>query len=168
MSKLRSVGIVLLTVLVQGCVSAAHLPQELRDQIPKEANAIQVYSEESPTAYYDKIYRHFASQGFVISQENREMGTLATEFKDIGQGTTLKVNVFVEHHEGFTVATFRGQWGVTTTMAAGLSAGLGTNLGGSTADSAAWDKTGRPKVAFGELALLVNKIEHIKLEYVKL
>jgi len=150
-----------------GCVSASHIPPQITQDIPKDAKLIRLYCAESPDACFGNVYRTLAAAGFSIAQENQQMGTLSTDFKDIGQGTTLKVTAFLEEHDSGTIATLRGQWGITSSTAAGLSAGMGVNVGGSTAEDAVWGGSGRPKVAFGELAVLANKIEHNRLEYAK-
>jgi hypothetical protein len=148
-----------------GCVSTTHLPQEFRESIPKKARAIRIYSQVDSQKYFKVIYKHLASAGFSIANENAEMGTLSTDFKDIDQGTTLRVIVLVEDYDGGAIATLRGQWGITASTAAAMSAGFKTNIGGSTAEDAHWDGVGRPKLAFGELALIASNIDHEKLEY---
>ena len=156
----------LLALLVAGCVTTAHVPPEIARRIPNDAVAIKLYSNESPADYYRTIYRGLVSDGFGISQENQEMHTLATDFKEIGQGTTLKISVFVDDWEGGSVATIRGKWGVTASFGAGVSAATGANLGGTSAEEATWGSSGRPKAAFGEMAVIATKLPHERLEYV--
>ena len=161
----RSPILFLLIITFISCVTTSNIPTEVSSEIPDDANAIKLYSNESSSNFYKTIYKTLASKGFSISQENSDMGTISTGFKDIEQGTTLKINVFVEEAESGSVATLRGLWGVTSSTAAGLTAATGSNLGGSSAEAANWGKSGRPKVAFGEMAVIANEIDHEQLEY---
>lgn len=157
---------VLFALLFTSCVTTSNIPIEVSSEIPDDANAIELYSNETSADFYETIYKHLASKGFSISQENSDMGTLSTEFKEIGQETTLKMDVFVEESENGSKATLRGSWGVTTSMGAGITAATGSSLGGTSAERASWDQSGRPKVAFGEMAVIANDIEHQQLEYI--
>lgn len=153
-------------IFLTSCVTTSNIPTEVSSEIPDEANAIELYSTESPSDFYKTIYQHLASEGFSISQENSEMGTLSTGFKEVGQETTLKIDVFVEKFDNGSKATLRGSWNVTSSMGAGITAATGASLGGTSAERASWDQSGRPKVAFGEMAVIAKDIEHQKLEYI--
>jgi len=155
-----------IAILLTSCVTTSNIPTNISSQIPDDANAIKLYSNGSSSNFYKTIYKSLAKRGFSISQENEEMGTLSTGFKDIDQGTTLKINVFVEKNDNGSVATLRGLWGLTSSMGAGLTAATGSSLGGTSAESANWGKTGRPKVAFGQLSVIANDIDHEKLKYI--
>jgi hypothetical protein len=157
--------ILILCLFILSCVSLSHIPREITQDIPKGSKLIKLYSGDSVEAYFKRIYRALAAAGFSIKQENKEMGTLSTDFKDIGQGTTLKIVAYIEEYNSGSVATLRGEWGITSSTAAGLSAGFGVEVGGSTAEEAVWSGSGRPKLAFGELAVIANRIEHERIEY---
>ena len=103
---------------------------------------------------------------FIPIIQHQNCTVISTDFKDIEQGTTLKINVFVEESDDGSIATLRGAWGVTSSFGAGLTAATGSSLGGTSAEEANWGKSGRPKVAFGELAVIANDINHKRLEYV--
>jgi hypothetical protein len=150
---------------VSACVNTANVPSGLAQAIPSDARAVRLYSNQPAADYYRVIYQSVAARGFAIAQENQQMGTFSTQPRDIGQETTLKVTVFVQDTSGGSVATLRGQWGVTAAMAAGLSAGFGANPAGGTADEAHWKGSGRPKTAFGELAVIADAISHTRIEY---
>lgn len=157
--------LLLMTLLLAGCVSTSNVPDEIASGITSDARAIALYSDESPNDYYRAIYRSLAARGYAFEQENQDMGTMSTAFKEIGQGTTLKINIFVDEAEGGSMAMLRGQWGVTAEMAAGLSGGFGTSVAGGAANDAKWNDIGRPKAAFGELAVIANDLPHTNLEY---
>ena len=157
---------VLFTLLLTSCVTTSNIPTEVSSEIPDDANAIELYSNESSSDFYKTVYQHLASEGFSISQENSEMGTLSTGFKEVGQETTLKIDVFVEKGNNGSKATLRGSWNVTSSMGAGITAATGASLGGTSAERASWDQSGRPKVAFGEMAVIAKEIEYQKLEYI--
>jgi hypothetical protein len=150
-----------------GCVTTSNVPTDIADDIPEDARSIRLYSNQNPAEYYRIIYQSFVRSGFSIAQENGEMGTFSTDFKEIGQGTTLRINVFVEETTSGSVATMRGQWGLTATMAAGFSAALGASTAGATEEEANWGSSGRPRSAFGAMAVLAADIPHTRLEYVE-
>tara|TARA_R110002124_G_scaffold46903_2_gene140216 strand:- start:343 stop:807 length:465 start_codon:yes stop_codon:yes gene_type:complete len=152
--------------MIVSCVSTKNIPTNISSEIPDDANAIKLYSDNSASKLYSDIYKSLAQKGFSFAQENKDMGTISTDFKDIEQGTTLKINVFVEESDDGSIATLRGAWGVTSSFGAGLTAATGSSLGGTSAEEANWGKSGRPKVAFGELAVIANDINHKRLEYV--
>lgn len=156
---------VLFALIFTSCVTTSNIPTEVFSEIPDDANAIELYSNESSSDFYKTIYQHLASEGFSISQENNEMGTFSTGFKEVGQETTLKIDVFVEKNDNGSKATLRGSWNVTSSMGAGITAATGASLGGTSAESASWDQSGRPKVAFGEMTVIAKEIEHNQLEY---
>lgn len=153
-------------IFLTSCVTTSNIPTEVSSEIPDDANAIELYSNESSSDFYKTIYQHLASEGFSISQENSEMGTLSTGFKEVGQETTLKIDVFVEKNNNGSKATLRGSWNVTSSMGAGITAATGASLGGTSAERASWDQSGRPKVAFGEMAVIAKDIKHQKIEYI--
>ena len=157
---------VLFVLILSSCVTTSNIPTEVSTEIPDDANAIELYSNDSPSDFYKTIYQHLASEGFSISQENSEMGTLSTGFKEVGQETTLKIDVFVENNDNGSKATLRGSWNVTSSMGAGITAATGASLGGTSAERASWDQSGRPKVAFGEMAVIAKDIEYQQLEYI--
>lgn len=162
----NNITLTLFALLLTSCVTTSNIPTEVSSEIPDEANAIELYSTESPSDFYKTIYQHLASEGFSISQENSEMGTLSTGFKEVGQETTLKINVFVEKNNNGSKATLRGSWNVTSSMGAGITAATGASLGGTSAERASWDQSGRPKVAFGEMVVIAKDIRHQKIEYI--
>lgn len=163
MIKYSMIPFVLLIAL--SCVSTSNIPTEISYEIPDNANVIQLYSSDSPSDFYRTIYRSLASKGFSFAQENADMGTFSTEFKDIGQGTVLKINAFIEESDNGSIAKLRGSWGVTASMGAGITAATGSSLGGTSAEEANWGKSGRYKVAFGEMAVIANKIDNVRIEY---
>lgn len=73
--------------------------------------------------------------------------------------------MFVEKNNNGSKATLRGSWNVTSSMGAGITAATGASLGGTSAERASWDQSGRPKVAFGEMVVIAKEIEHDQLEY---
>lgn len=152
--------VVAITLLFAGCVSS-NIPKELADEIPKGAKAIKLYSVATPEELYRSIFRKLAADGFSIENENQEMGTLSTGYKDVGQQTALRINVFVDEAAAGSVALFRGEWAVTSSMATAYGGG------GTSADAAEWGKTGRPSVAFGAMALFVEQIPASKVEYLQ-
>ncbi|MFD2531789.1 hypothetical protein [Gracilimonas halophila] len=162
----KNITFILFALILTSCVTTSNIPTEVSSEIPDDANAIELYSTESPSDFYKTIYQHLASEGFSISQENSEMGTFSTGFKEVGQETTLKIDVFVEKDNNGSKATLRGSWNVTSSMGAGITAATGASLGGTSAERASWDQSGRPKVAFGEMAVIAKEIEYQKLEYI--
>jgi len=154
----------LLLIITVSCATTSNIPTEITSQIVDNSNVIKLYSSNPPSDFYRTIYRSLASQGFSFAQENAEMGTFSTDFKEIGQGTVLRINLFIEEFENGSVATFRGLWNVTASMGFGISAATGGSLGGS-AEEANWGKSGRPKIAFGEMAVIANNIDHVRIEY---
>jgi hypothetical protein len=161
----KRTSIFLLLTFVVSCVSTKNIPTSISSEIPDDANAIKLYSNNPASKFYSDVYKTLAQKGFSFTQENKDMGTISTNFKDIGQGTTLKINVFVDKSDTGSVATLRGAWGVTSSFGAGLSAATGSSLGGTSAEEANWGKSGRPKVAFGEMAVIAKEIDHNQLEY---
>lgn len=156
---------VFLAFLFTSCVTTSNIPTDVSSEIPDDANVIELYSNESPSDFYKTIYRHLASEGFSFAQENADMGTFSTEFKHIGQDTVLKISTFIEESDNGSIAKLRGSWGVTASMGLGITAVTGGNLGGTSAEEANWGKSGRYKVAFGEMAVIAKEIEHDQLEY---
>jgi len=157
--------ILFVLLMVISCVSTSYIPTEVSSEIPDNANVIQIYSSDSPTDFYRTIYRSLASQGFSFSQENEDLGTFSTEFKDIGQGTVLKIYAYIEESGNGSIAKLRGSWGVTASMGAGITAATGSSLAGTSAEEANWGKSGRYKISFGEMAVIANKIDHDRIEY---
>ena len=155
----------LVPLLLAGCVTTSNVPTEITEAIPRDARVIKLYSDQRPAEYYRTIYRALAGQGFSMRQENADMGTFSTDFKEIGQETTLRINAFLEESPTGSVAPLRGQWGVTASMGAGLSAAMGANLGGTSAEDADWGDSDRPKAAFREMAVIASSIPHQRLEY---
>lgn len=154
----------LLLIITVSCVTTSNIPSEISSQITDNANVIKIYSSTPPSDFYRTSYRSIASQGFSFAQENDEMGTFSTEFKEIGQGTALRINVFIEESESGSIAILRGLWNVTASTGFGIAAATGGSLGGS-AEEANWGKSGRPKIAFGEMAVIANNIDNMRIEY---
>lgn len=157
----------LLPLALGSCVTASNVPPEIAAAIPNDARAIRVYSAEAPAFYYQTVYRALVARGFAIAHSDERMATLSTEFREIeGQGTTLKINVFVESAtDSGSVATLRGQWGVPASVAAGMSFAFGMSAAGGSAEEARWGASGRPKAAFGEMAVVASALPHTRLEY---
>src|SRR5680860_798897 len=109
----RTLIFLFLTIIVS-CVSTKNIPTNISSEIPDDANVIKLYSDNSASKLYSDIYKSLAQKGFSFAQENKDMGTISTDFKDIEQGTTLKINVFVEESDDGSIATLRGAWGVTS------------------------------------------------------
>ena len=150
---------------LEACVTA-NIPQSVADLIPENATAIRLYAEQAPAEYFTALYRSIATEGFRMAQSDNAMGTLATEAKDIGQGTTLRLDLVLSASGGGSVAVLRGEWGFTATMAFAFSGALGASTAGGGAEAADWGKTGRPRAAFGELAMIASRLPHARLEYV--
>jgi hypothetical protein len=142
------------------CVSASNVPNELGTVIPDGSNCVAIHSTASPDTLYRAVYRALAADGFSIESHEAEMGTLTTGYKDVGQYTVLRINVFIDSSPGGSVAYLRGQWAVTTSFATAMGSG------GATAEEAVWGKTGRPSVAFGEMANFAEKVTHVRIDYI--
>ncbi|MEX1011062.1 MAG: hypothetical protein WDZ29_03290 [Balneolaceae bacterium] len=155
----------LFTILLTSCVTTSNIPTEISSGIPDDANVINLYSTESPSDFYTTIYRHLASRGFGFTQENPEMGTLTTDFIPIDKGYSLQINIFIDEIENESVASLRGKWGFTRTRGAIASTLTGGNFEGS-AEFIRWGGDSNMKYIFGEMAVIANKIEHQRLEYI--
>ena len=152
-------------VVLTACVSSTTVAPEIANQIPPDANIINVSSELTKGELYTVIYRNLAQKGFSFTTENQEMGTLTTGFKDIGQGTVLSMNIFIDDTDEGSRAIVRGSWHVTASTGFGLSAMSGGASAGQTGERADWGSSGRPKLAFGEMAVIMNSLQNVRVEY---
>lgn len=159
MKKIFITGCMLL--LIFSCVAPKNIPNEISSKIPPDSKGIELYSNKTPDEFYGLIYNAILKNNYSIDQDNEKRKNLSTNFKGIGQETTLRINLFVEKTQNGSLATLRGDYGVSSAVAAAVGGTDKDNLG-----SAEWRKnSGRPQVAFGELAIFANKIEHTKLKY---
>lgn len=160
----RALVFALFALLFSACVTT-DIPDDLAGEIPDGATAIEVTSSQTPSDYYRTLFRELRRNGFTISEDNAEMLSMTTGFREVGQETTLQVSVFVEESPSGSRAVIRGRWGITTTMAAAASAATGGSVSGGSAERAEWDGSGRSKAAFGEMAEIVRGFPHQDLEY---
>lgn len=149
--------------VLSSCVTASTVPGRIANEIPNGATAVVIYSASD---CYAALYRHLAGAGYAFEQENAEMGTLKTAPRAIGQGTTIIVNAYSEDADGGCRTTLRGVWGITQEMAVGLGVAAGASVAGGTSDEAKWS-IGRPRRAFGELAMIAEAVDHVRIEYLK-
>lgn len=151
-------------LLLTGCISST-LPPDIASTVPARARVVQLFSDSTPTAFYRMVYRGLAAQGYTVTTGNEAMGTLTTDFKDVGQETTLRITVLVTPTDSGSSAILRGHWGITATTAAAMSAGFGISVAGGSAEDADWGSSGRPKVAFGEMVIVARQIPHARIGY---
>ncbi|GIV82737.1 MAG: hypothetical protein KatS3mg051_2091 [Anaerolineae bacterium] len=154
-------------ILLAGCVSISQgLDPDLAASIPQGASAIRLYSSEPPDDYYTYLSRALIDQGYVITQSDPTLRVLTTDYREVGQATTLSITVAVDPHEEGSVATLRGRWGVTGSFAAGLGASVGASISPEVGETAIWKKYNRGGVAFGAMAALARTLQHTAMEYV--
>jgi hypothetical protein len=150
-----------LCLLLASCSNAREMVDpEVRSEIPEGATAVKITVAEPPAEVYRTIYQALAREGFEISEENEKMGTLSTAMKDIGEGTTMAVSVFVEEQEGQTVATMRSKWFLTGAASAGMAAMTGVSADGGNAQQSTWGNTGRGTQSFGRLAEIASGLPY--------
>jgi hypothetical protein len=155
-------------LFLAGCVSTSStVSDEVASEIPDGATAVVVTSTSSPGTLYEKLYQNLTTQGYPIQDSNNEMRTVTTGFKEVGQETTLSVNATVQQYENGARAVLRGQWGVTGSMAAGLSSATGGLVGKNVGETAEWKPRNRAGVAFGALASFSQRLPHNGIEYRK-
>lgn len=160
----RALVFALSALLLSSCVTT-EIPDDLAAEIPDGATAVELTSGQPPSDYYRTLFRELRRKGFTISEDNAEMLSMTTGFREVGQETTLQVSVFVEEIPSGSRAVIRGRWGITTTMAAAASAATGGSVSGGSAERAEWDGSGRSKAAFGEMAELAQDFPHQELKY---
>jgi hypothetical protein len=143
----------LTAVLLTACVSASGVVDEnTADRVPRGSNLVRVQYDDPRAQAEEQLLREFARRGIAVQDE--EASTWTTKPNNIGQETLLLLTVsFLQADGGNTTEVLmRGQWGLTSSMAAGLSAGFGTGgAGGKSTNVAKWTY-GRPKRAFGAVA----------------
>jgi len=160
----RPVWCLLILFLASGCVTSK-IPDPVASEIPEGSTEIVLQSDSSAGSYYDVVYRGLAREGFSFENQDDDRRTLTTGFREVGQETALQISVFVEEMGNGSQAILRGKWGLTNTMSAGVSAGVGANVSGGSAEQAAWGERGRPEVAFGEMVMIAREIPHSELVY---
>jgi len=147
---MRYITFALAAILLVGCVSASEeLTAGQKESIPYEASVVTIKSDVTPDLLYNKIYQELGMRGWGF-QSSDPQRSITTTAKPVGQETTLKVQVYIHQEEGDTIAKLRGAWGVTSSMAAGISAGTGASFSGGATNKAKWTM-GRPKRAFSML-----------------
>ena len=145
---MRRLSIVLfLLALVTGCASTSGT----QDDIPEGAKEIRVFSEEQPDAMFDILRRHLAAHDYEMEEEDDGDRTLETGFRDVGQGTQLKVRAEVQEAADGSVTVLHAHW---------------ASLGDSEAvEQAAWYPRDASSFAFGELVDIAKALPG-SLDYV--
>jgi len=146
-------------------------PLEIAQDIPPGARAVRIYSDLPPAGYYRTVYRALQDRGFEVYwyNEDEKERALTTEFKDFPL-TTLRIDLVVEAAPGGSVAILRGQWrdsdySNTIENIALEAGGLGSlKKNHASTHDAMWK--GRSRYAFGEVAVIANKLPHTRVEYV--
>jgi len=165
---MRYAVLLIAILLLTGCVSTSStVSDKVAEDIPEGATSVVVTSTSSPGTLYESLYQTLTTNGYPIQDSNNEMRTVTTGFKEVGQETTLSINATVQEHESGARAVLRGQWGVTGSMAAGLSAATGGSVGKNVGETAEWKPRNRAGVAFGALASFAQELPHKAIEYRK-
>jgi hypothetical protein len=166
MLRSTAVTLSLALLLLAGCVSSGTtVSSEVENEIPEGATSVVVQSTSSPEQLYTSVYQTLTEKGYPIQHSNDEMRSVTTEFKEVGQATTLSVSASV--HETDTGATLRlqGRWGVTGSFAAGMSAATAADVDKNVGQPAKWKPKNRAGVAFGALASLAQEVPHQGIRY---
>ncbi|MCD4725692.1 MAG: hypothetical protein K8R63_12710 [Bacteroidales bacterium] len=156
---MRKIIYILFVFVLTGCVTPNTLlsPEERAD-IPKGANKVIVQSDKQGGDLFDHVYSTLITDGFRIDESNEEQGYISTQGKEIDQETMLRLSVVIMD----STATFIGQWDVTASMKAGLSAGFGAT--GSGWSDATWGDAGRPSLAFAYMFKYAERIGTVTTE----
>jgi len=151
--KRNNLVIVALAFVLGGCVTASSLltPEE-RDIIPKGATKVIAVTDKQGGELFDFMYSTLIEDGFRIDESNKDQGYISTQGKEIEQETMIRLSVVLVD----STATFTGQWNVTASMQAGLSAGWGATASGWS--DASWGDSGRPSLAFAYMFKYAEKI----------
>lgn len=147
-----------MAVMMSGCVvmvTQNFLTPEQAAKIPRKAEVIEVQSDRKPEDLYLALYKMIAAEGNRISAENKEMMTLSTEGKDIGQSVIVRMNLVVDKMGEGSRAMIRVDWKVGTEAKMMVWAATGASLDYDWM-RATWAIEGRPQVAFAYAAMLAR------------
>lgn len=134
-------------VLFYSCVSQNFVSQEEYDTIPKGSEVIEVYSEQNSDSLFKQVYSLLIESGFRIDTQNKEMHSISSEGKDVGQSTLGRFNIFIKDSHKGSLLTIRTEWmpGANAQMMAGAMSGLKIYTQWSTAR---FGDKGRPEFTF--------------------
>lgn len=135
-----------------------YLPADQAVRIPAKADKVVAYSTLPPQDLYTAVYKALILDGNRIAAENKEMMTLSTDGKDIGESVTIRMMVVVEKTETGSKATLRGDWrlGQMGQMWVNSALGVSTNADWM---AAAWKADEpRSKRAFSYMTSVAKKV----------
>jgi hypothetical protein len=145
-----------LAVVGSGCARLDHVvAEETAQEISDDANVVRVQVDDTPDAARAALREVLTDRG--ISIETETSTSWRTAPTSIGQETLLAMAISFGEQGERTAVTLRGEWGLTRTMAAGLSGGAASGAADrATTREARWTY-GRPKRAFGVVAKIAGE-----------
>lgn len=151
-------SILVLAAVLIGCVSQDFIPADQAVRIPANADKVVAYSAQTPQDLYAAVYKALILDGHRIAAENKDMMTLSTEGKDIGESVTVRLTVVVEKTDAGSRAILRGDWrlGQMGQMWVNSALGVSTNADWM---AAAWKADEpRSKRAFSYMTSVAKKV----------
>lgn len=145
--------------LLCSCVTQSFITKDEYKMIPKGSEIIEVYSDQKPDDLFKNVYSLLLENGFRIEKENKEMHTISTDGKDIGQSTLGRFNIFIKENNSGSLLTLRSEWkpGADAQMMAGAMSGLNIY---SQWNTARFGDTGRPDLVFSYSVSFAKKISN--------
>jgi hypothetical protein len=107
---MKNLWMAVAAMVVSGCVQQSFIPEDQAVRIPANADKVVAYSAQPPQDLYAALYKTLILDGHRIAAENKDMMTLLTEGKDIGESVTVRLTVVVEKTDAGSKATLRGDW----------------------------------------------------------
>ncbi len=164
---MRILLLLLICLTSIGCAVTVDLPQEKIDQIPPEANRVDLYTDDMIGDSFEKVKVFLTENGFTIKEENELFHRLETNLKEAGQRTKFGITLRVAPIDNGSKIEAIGTWSSDVEEATFASASQGTTSEDMDFWQATWGGSSRSNYAYSQLVLLFDKYPAREIRYVK-
>lgn len=164
---MRTLFLLAICLTCIGCAVTVDLPQEKIDQIPDNANRVDVYTDDMMGDTFEKVKVFLTENGFTIKDENALSHRLETDLKEAGQRTKFGVTLRVAPIDNGSKIEAIGTWSSDVEEATFASASQGTTSEDMDFWQAVWGGSSRSNYAYSQLVLLFDQYPAREVRYVK-
>jgi hypothetical protein len=151
-----------------GCGSGyqSMLSSDITSKIPNGANKVIITTGVTSDSLFNEVFSLLTDQNFRIATENKGLGYLSTEGKKIWESIFLRMSIKISRtNNGSKLIAFGESMLDASTMST-INSIYGTNIAPEWKITSRRDD-GKIEVAYEKMILILQKITHERIEFVK-
>lgn len=152
-----------------GCMPPPYqsiLSPQLNSKIPNGADKVVLSSALPTDSLFNEVFSVLTEQNFRISSENKSIGYLSTEGKDIGSGTYMRMSIKITKTENGSKLVGSAEWMPDAVTLATANAIFGAHLTQEWG-IASRSNVGKPDFVFEKMVLILQRITNININSIE-